>query len=200
MTTTIDTIIMEQLVDYISSHDIIKDNFNTIKELVDEFDADCDDNIPYALMEFLDGVSGEFNADDNIVQPLYNMTEGHLSFNELREVLNDSEEVVYILRYVYIECGESGMLDSFGQHLISSNMSKMFDLYMYFRAKDMLNNIRANNDELMDKLVELYEAEELEQNLIKVSRNNAISKIKRNRIYNTGLGLRLAIKAFNKDF
>jgi hypothetical protein len=33
-----------------------------------------------------------------------------------------------------------------------------------------------------------------------VSRRIAFNKIKRNAIYNTGLGLKLAVKAFNKDF
>lgn len=33
-----------------------------------------------------------------------------------------------------------------------------------------------------------------------VSRRIAINKIKRNRLYNLGLGLKLSIKAFNKDF
>ena len=196
---TIDTIIIDQIVEYISSHNIIKDNFNSIKELLEEYDEDEDegDNISSAIAEFFDGVDGEFNFDDDIVQPLYNMTEGHLSFTELREVLSDSEEVVNILRYVYIECNESDSVDIFGQHLRNNNMSKMTDLYMYFKAKEILNDY---NDELLNKVVELYKEEELEQNLIKVSRNNAISKIKRNRIYNTGLGLKLAVKAFSKDF
>jgi hypothetical protein len=35
---------------------------------------------------------------------------------------------------------------------------------------------------------------------IKVEEKIAVDKIKRNAIYNTGLGLKLAIKAYNKDF
>lgn len=194
---TIDAIIKEQLVEYISSHDIIKDNFNSIKELLEENKVDT---ISSAIAEFFDGMADEFNFDDNIIQPLYNMTEGFLSYSELREVLSDSEEVVDIIRYVYIECNEHDSLDTFGQYLRDNNMSKMCDLYMYFRANEIFINGDGMGDEMFDKLAELYKEEELEQNLIRVSRNNAISKIKRNAIYNTGLGLKLAVKAFSKDF
>ena len=135
--------------------------------------------------------------DDDIVQPLYNMTEGFLSSNQLKAVLSNSEEVLNILGYVYVECKGFDGLDMFEKYLINNDMGKLTDLYMYFRAKYLLTDC---NDELLNKIVELYKEEELEENLIRVSRNNAISKIKRNAIYNKGLGLKLAVKAFSKDF
>jgi hypothetical protein len=51
-----------------------------------------------------------------------------------------------------------------------------------------------------EELIEEYKQELKEARNTEVSRNIAISKIKRNRIYNDGLGLKLAIKAYNKDF
>jgi hypothetical protein len=192
MTADIDYIVMEQIVAYINDNSIIKDNFNTIKELID--DNDGDDKIRYALTEFFDGTKSE-----EIVNDLYNTTEGFLSHYELRQVLNDGEQVLEIMRRVYQECKNNDTLDIFGQHLLNNNMSKMCDLYMYFGAEYILNDI-IQQDELLDKLVILYEEEELEQKIIEFTRRNAINKIKRNAIYNNGLGLKLAIKAYSKDF
>jgi hypothetical protein len=50
------------------------------------------------------------------------------------------------------------------------------------------------------ELIEEYEQELKEARNAEVSRNIAINKIKRNRIYNDGLGLKLAVKAYSKDF
>jgi hypothetical protein len=184
---SIDAIIKEQIVEYISSHEIIKENFNNIKELVETY---TNYEPKDAIIEFM-----EENYDD-IVQPLYNMSEGFLSYNEYREVISDGEEFWDILRVVWLYCRDTDSLDLYAEHMRNDSKSKMLDLYMYFKAKEILTNL-TDEEDILEKLVELYEEEE---NTIKVSKNIAISKIKRNKIYNTGLGLKLAVKAFSKDF
>lgn len=51
-----------------------------------------------------------------------------------------------------------------------------------------------------EDLIEEYEQELKEARTKEVIRNIAVNKIKRNRIYNTGLGLKLAIKKFKEEF
>ena len=187
---TIDAIIKEQIVDYIKSHDYMKEEYYNIKEIVENY---TNYKPKDAIIDFM-----EENYDD-IVQPLYNMTEGFLSYNEYREVISDGEEFWNILRVVWLYCRDTDSLDLYAEHMRNDSKSKMLDLYMYFKAKEILSCL-IDEEDILEQLVELYEEEELEQNTIKVSRNIAISKIKRNAIYNTGLGLRLAVKAFSKDF
>jgi hypothetical protein len=192
MTFTIDNIITEQIVDYITTHDFIKDNFNNIKEIVETYTNYTPKD---AIIDFME------ENYENIVNPLYNMTEGFLSYNEYREVISDGEELWGIMRVVYLYCRDTDSLNTYEEHIRYDNKSKIIDLYMYFKAKEILNDLRDYEEEILDKLVELYEEEEVEINKIyNTKRNIAISKIKRNRIYNTGLGLRLAVKAFCKDF
>ena len=60
-----------------------------------------------------------------------------------------------------------------------------------FIEKDFTKNTYS----ILDELIRLFK-EVIDAPLKKI----AIDKIKRNRIYNTGLGLKLAVKAFSKDF
>lgn len=51
-----------------------------------------------------------------------------------------------------------------------------------------------------EELIEEYEQELKEARNKEVIRNIAVNKIKRNRIYNMGLGLKLAVKKFKEEF
>jgi hypothetical protein len=87
----------------------------------------------------------------------------------------------------------------------------LYNLYYYLMYLDIsltnaerktLFKVISNNnykvkDLLYKKVADVYFTEYI---LIPISKKLAINKIKRNRIYNLGLGLKLSIKAFNKDF
>ena len=87
----------------------------------------------------------------------------------------------------------------------------LYNLYYYLMYLDIsltkserktLFKVISNNnykvkDLLYKKIADVYFTEYI---LIPISKKLAINKIKRNRIYNLGLGLKLSIKAFNKDF
>jgi hypothetical protein len=87
----------------------------------------------------------------------------------------------------------------------------LYNLYYYLQYLDIsltnaerktLFKVISNNnykvkDLLYKKVADVYFTEYI---VIPISKKLAINKIKRNRLYNLGLGLKLSIKAFNKDF
>jgi len=77
------------------------------------------------------------------------------------------------------------------------------------RVQCVLNKFNIIQDELYKKSQwehptgwdgEIWRCESRKDKIERVIRKIAISKIKRNALYNTGLGLKLAVKAYSKDF
>jgi hypothetical protein len=189
--TTINAIIKAELLTYITDNDIITYNFDYIEELVNNYNG----NIRYGLIEY-------FTNDeegDVIVNELYNNGEGLLSNDELNNITKNSDEVIEIYKYVFEKKREYNDIENFGDIM---GTYKIYDAYMYFKAKEIMDSYDHldDNEEFWDELVYIYEKEVLAKNIIKVSRNIAVNKIKRNRLYNLGLGLKLAVKAYSKEF
>ena len=66
--------------------------------------------------------------------------------------------------------------------------------------EDWPDDFYEDDEELIEEYKQELKDKRKEEKVEKVIRKLAISKIKRNKIYNLGLGLKLAIKAYNKDF
>ena len=87
----------------------------------------------------------------------------------------------------------------------------IYNLNNYIRLKIITNTkadyntlyrVLSNNTyKIMDMLISvLTNAYFINYVVMPISKKIAIDKIKRNKIYNMGLGLKLAVKAFSKDF
>jgi hypothetical protein len=209
--TTLDRIIFTQIVEYIIDENIIQDNFEVSLALYinqaisDSNESQVRNNIVIPFDSVIQVGILNFLCEwvDNIVEPLYNDGEDFLTSSERLLVSNNGFCVWDIIRYVYMNCREHDSVDTaMGEYLADYNYSKMFDLYMYFRARNILMDVNDNDEfvEYIDPLVEIYKEEVKNRHIIEVSKQIAIAKIKRNSIYNLGLGLKLSKLQYAKDF
>jgi hypothetical protein len=199
----INDVIYDDLLKYIKDHNIIKDNFITIKAFVGQFSKNFEDECYSAERYFTikDAIVRLFEQNESlikeIVSRLYAKLVSRLSIEQYKSLFYTTEgyNVWYIIRYVYKKCKQydkEELLD----YLENDSQNKFCSIYMYFKAREILESLWDYEYEVLDQLEELYKEEELRV----VSKGIAINKIKRNNIYNLGLGLKLSIKAFNKDF
>jgi hypothetical protein len=107
------------------------------------------------------------------------------------------------------ECGDEWFntyeeaLDYVEKHMEDSNIQYLWKIVDAETHKTIENNEDWSDEFYQDdeELIEEYRQElKHKRKEEKVIRKIAISKIKRNAIYNNGLGLKLAIKAYSKDF
>jgi hypothetical protein len=207
----LDRIVMTQIVEYIIANNIIQDNFEVSLALyINQAISDSNEatqvrnNIAIPLDSVIkDGILN-FLCEwvDNIVEPLYNDGECFLTSTERLLISNDGFCIWDIIRFVYRNCREYDNVNAMEEYLEDYNWDKMFDLYMYFRAKNILFDVNGDNDfvEYIDPLVEIYKEEIKKRHIIEVSKQISIAKIKRNSLYNLGLGLKLSKLQYAKDF
>jgi hypothetical protein len=69
--------------------------------------------------------------------------------------------------------------------------------YMYYNAYRLVED---RDEDTYLQVISILRKIDFNKRFLPQAKKIAIDKIKRNAIYNTGLGLKLAVKAFNKDF
>jgi len=145
-------------------------------------------------------------GDDEIINPLFNDYSVHFVRDVIDENIDDRERML-IFKYVLAKAKEYDMVDVVIEYFNDDEWTKLCDYYAYHKAKEMLfdeddNVIQFEFDNMVDeyyaelyikKITELMKLEH-EKLVMDTSMNIAISKIKRNAIFNLGLGLELSMK------
>ena len=145
-------------------------------------------------------------GEDEIINPLFNDYAVHFCNSVIDEKL-DWRERNEIFKYVLEKAKDYNMVDEVIALHSNDEWTKLCDLYAINKAKDLMfdeedNALQYDFDMLVDKyyaelyiqkLKELAEAEH-KQLVMDTSMNIAISKIKRNELFNLGLGLTLSMR------
>jgi hypothetical protein len=134
-------------------------------------------------------------GEDEIINPLFNDYSYHFVNSVIDEKI-DWRERNMIFKYVLAKAKEYDMLDVVIEYFNDNEWTKLCDYYAYHRAREMLfddddNVIQYDFDELVN---EYYAELQHKQLVLDTSMNIAISKVKRNAIFNLGLGLELSMK------
>jgi hypothetical protein len=194
----INNIIANELLTFIKSNKVLENNYAVITDLIKKNKA-VYSNKDYNFI--LMGLQEYFKDNyDKIVYTLYSDDrEGCLSSEDFEETTKSGIDVLHMCSYVGSKVLEYNNIEELNTHLINKDLTKITSMYMYFMAKDILTD-NAEEDGAYNPYEDFWDEITKNYKVIKVSKYNAISKIKRNAIYNTGLGLKLAVKAFSKDF
>lgn len=122
--------------------------------------------------------------------------------NAFDNTFNDAGEFVHILSYWVMENQERSSAESIIFTIVQSRnvefRHRVINFFVYF----LICKVRSSNDhEYHTRAVEIYDRlikKITKTYIIQMAKKIAIDKIKRNKIYNLGLGLKLSVKAFNK--
>jgi len=74
---------------------------------------------------------------------------------------------------------------------------ELIKAYMYYNAYRLVED---REEDTYLKVISILKKIDYDKRFLSKAKKIAIDKIKRNSIYNTGLGLKLAVKAYSKDF
>ena len=134
-------------------------------------------------------------GDDCIINPLFNDYSLHFIRDVIDENIDDRERLL-IFKYVLAKAKEYDMVDVVIKWFDYDDWTKICDYYAYHYAKVMLFDTDDYNTQYeFDVMVDEYYAElQHKQLVLDTSMNIAISKVKRNAIFNLGLGLELSMK------
>ena len=197
MPEVMDGFIRERITDYIYHNNKIEDNYYAIQEIAVKLleeegeEGDCIDDYKKEAIRLL------FNEHtyiaEGIIDELFNTEENILSWQERNEIRNGTE-MWDIMRLVCLQSDDYGTINDVIRDLKNDDEEKIFDKYMYFRGKEMINDDDEN--ELFDTLLEYYNDHEIriKNNIEEVSKKIAIKKIMRNKLYFCGLAKKISMR------
>ena len=194
MTEEIDKMIIEILLDKKMIRNFCDSVLFKDERWIEKYEYHNDDDMEY------DETIEEYNyfeeyADDHIINPLFNDYAVHFVELIIDENI-DWRERNEIFKYVLEKAREYDMVLDVISFYKNDEWTKICDFYAYHKAKEMIFDIDEYDIQYeFDKLVDEYYAElQHKQLVMDTSMNIAISKIKRNELFNLGLGLTLSIK------